>query len=91
MQGSHSAGRGVRSEQLLGLEGEDGQVMLGIQADQLVGAELKLEDGGLGGQLEDNAHAAFAEDVDLAAAKLGVFCSDGEQRLYGVVGELGDL
>lgn len=62
--------------------------MLGIQADQLVAAELEELDGSFGGQLENNTDTAFAENVDLALTELGVFRSHGEKRLDRVVGKL---
>lgn len=65
--------------------------MFGIQANELVGAELELDDGRLGGQLEHDAHTTFAENINLPAAELRVFRSDGEKRLNGVECELCDL
>lgn len=65
--------------------------MFRVEADELVGAELELQDRRFGRQLENNANAAFTKDINLATAKLCILRSDGEQRLYGVVCDFGDL
>lgn len=65
--------------------------MFGVYADNLVGAELEGDDGGLCRQLQDNSHASFAEDVDLTGAELRVLGADCDERLHWIVGYLGDL
>ncbi|KAH8643749.1 hypothetical protein IG631_01212 [Alternaria alternata] len=79
-------------EQLLGLEREDGQVVLGVYTQQLLSAELQdLDRGAARGQRQHNLDSLLAKDVDLAGAELALAGADGYERLDGVVCDLGDF
>jgi hypothetical protein len=83
--------RRIAREHALRLEAEYANVILVVEHDELVGAELEFADRGPARECEGGADAALAVDVDEARAEAGVGGADGEEGLDGVVGEGGDL
>jgi hypothetical protein len=83
--------RRVRVDQLLGLEREDREVVLRVNAQQLLRAELQELDRGRAWQWQDDLDSVLPEDVDLPVPKPAFARADGEERLYGIVGDLCDF
>jgi hypothetical protein len=83
--------RRVRVDQLLGLEREDREVVLGVDTQQLLCAELQKLDRGCARQWQDDLDSVLPEDVDLPVSELAFARADGEERLDGVVCDLCDF
>ena len=91
VQGGDLGGGRVGVDEGLGLEREDGQVVLGVDAEQLVAAELQDRDRRAVRQRQHHLDALLPKDVDLAVAKWALGGAHGDERLHRVVGDLRDL
>ena len=71
---------------MLGVETEDGDIVLAVKHNKLVGTELNGPYGRRTWRSEGNADTFLTIDSDEARAELGFVGADGEERLYRVVG-----
>lgn len=79
------ARRGVRNQRFLGLQRENSDFALRVDADQLVGAELEEFGRCLPRQRKDGGDPALSKHIDLPTAKLGVAGTYGQKRLDWIV------
>ena len=66
-------------------QGVHADFILGVDANQLVGAKLKEPRGRLPRELENHRNPSLPKDVDLPASKLGITGADCYEGLYGIV------
>ena len=85
------ARRRIVGQYMLRLEAKDTDIILTIEYNDLVGAELNISNRGSAGRSEGHADSFLAEDIDNARAELGLVGADGEKRLHRVIGKGGDL
>lgn len=83
--------RSIRDKRLSSFQGEDADFTFRVDTDELVGAELNEFGRRLPRQREHHRYSSLTEDVDLTMAELCVACSDGEERLDGIVRDRTDL
>lgn len=84
-------GRGVVCDYLLSVEAENADIVLAIQNNELVGAELEGSNRGSPWRSKGYADSFLAKDVHNARAELGFVRADSEQRLDGVIRKRRDL
>jgi hypothetical protein len=60
-------------------------LVLGIEADESVGAELQVGKGTRPGRNEEFVHATLAVDIDSPSSELGFGRADGDQGLDWIV------
>lgn len=81
----------MRIDELLRIEGEYRQVVLRVDADQLLSAELEDLNRGLAWQRKHNLDTVLAKDVDLAIAVFALASAHSQEGLNRVVGDLSDF
>lgn len=85
------ARRGIVCHHLFRVEAEDADIVLAIQHNEFVGAELQRSDRGRPRRSKSHADSFLPEDVDKARTELGFVCADREEGLDGIVGKDRDL
>ena len=81
----------IARNQLPGFEAEDRNIVLAVQRNESVVAELQLSYGGRPRWVEDMAHSLLSKHVDDARPELGLARADCKKGLDRVVSEGGDL
>ena len=84
-------GRGVVGQHVFAVKTEHADVVLAIQYHQLVRAKLDGLNGGPSWWGEGYADSLLAIDCDNARTELGLVGTDGQKRLYRIIGECRDL
>lgn len=82
---------GVGDHHAPGLQGEDTDLILGVNTDDFVGAELKETSRGFARKFKGDQHPSLAKDIDLPTSKLGITGAHGDQGLNRIVGDRADL
>lgn len=80
-QGGHLAGRRIVNQDSFCFEGVHANLVLGVDTDEFIRAELKEFGRCPAGEREDDQDPPLSEDIDLATSKLRIACSDSEKGL----------
>lgn len=83
--------RRIVCQQVFGIEAEDTNIVLAVEHNEFVRAELQGPNRGRSGRVEGHADSLLSEDIDEAGSELGFIGSDGEEGLDGIVGQSRDL
>ena len=79
----------MRVQKSFGLEREDGEIISGVDTEQLLSAKLEYLHRSLGRQWEDNLDALLSKNVYLTVAEVACRGTNGDEGLDRVVGNLG--
>lgn len=84
-QGRYLAGRRIAKQDSFRLEGVHANLVLGVDTDEFVCAELKEFCRCPAWEREDDQDPPLPEDIDLASSKLRIACSDSEKGLDRII------
>lgn len=83
--GGHSPADDLRRYTLSRIEIPKAELIVPVEADEAICAELHGLEGGSSRRIKRLLNALLAENIDFARAELALGRSDGKQRLYGVI------
>lgn len=90
-QGSGLTRWGIGDHHAPGLQREDADLILRVNADEFVGAKLEKAGGRLAREVKRHQHPSLAKDIDLPTSKLGIAGAHGDQGLNRIIGDSADL